>query len=164
MLRHPIGVIALRQPHQEARRTDTHLAGEADQTAGRLPVGARGHDVHRIVEQRDQFLEGIGAGHGSIIAPSLGLGHGQKVRDRRRVRRAELLDFVRPRHRMVLTTFRADGSLQSSPVTGGVDEAGRIVIASYPVRAKSANIRRRGRASITVLSDEFNGALRSGRR
>ena len=58
---------------------------------------------------------------------------------------------------MVLTTFRADGSLQSSPVTGGVDEAGRIVIASYPVRAKSANIRRRGRASITVLSDEFNG-------
>ena len=58
---------------------------------------------------------------------------------------------------MVLTTFRADGSLQSSPVTGGVDEAGRIVIASYPERAKSANIRRRGRASITVLSDEFNG-------
>ncbi len=73
------------------------------------------------------------------------------------VSRAELLDFIRPRHHMVLTTFRADGSLQSSPVTGGVDEAGRIVIASYPVRAKSANIRRRGRASITVLSDEFNG-------
>jgi PPOX class probable F420-dependent enzyme len=70
---------------------------------------------------------------------------------------AELLDFIRPRHHMVLTTFRADGSLQSSPVTGGVDEAGRIVIASYPARAKSANIRRHGRASITVLSDEFNG-------
>jgi PPOX class probable F420-dependent enzyme len=69
----------------------------------------------------------------------------------------ELLDFVRPRHRMVLTTFRADGSLQSSPVTGGVDDAGRIVIASYPQRAKSANIRRTPRASITVLSDEFDG-------
>ena len=54
----------------------------------------------------------------------------------------ELLDFVRPRHRMVLTTFRSDGSLQSSPVTGGVDDAGRIVVASYPQRAKSANIRR----------------------
>jgi PPOX class probable F420-dependent enzyme len=65
---------------------------------------------------------------------------------------AELLDFVRSRHRMVLTTFRADGSLQSSPVTGGVDDAGRIVIASYPQRAKSANIRRTPRASITVLS------------
>jgi Pyridoxamine 5'-phosphate oxidase len=51
------------------------------------------------------------------------------------VSRSELLDFVRPRHRMVLTTFRADGSLQSSPVTGGVDDAGRIVIASYPQRA-----------------------------
>ncbi|WNG87395.1 PPOX class F420-dependent oxidoreductase [Mycobacterium sp. ITM-2016-00317] len=69
----------------------------------------------------------------------------------------ELLDFVRPRHRMVLTTFRADGSLQSSPVTGGVDAEGRIVIASYPQRAKAANIRRRPRASVVVLSDEFNG-------
>ncbi|CKI56196.1 PPOX class F420-dependent oxidoreductase [Mycolicibacterium smegmatis] len=69
----------------------------------------------------------------------------------------ELLDFVRPRHRMVLTTFRADGSLQSSPVTGGVDAQGRIVIATYPQRAKSANIRRTPRASVVVLSDEFNG-------
>jgi PPOX class probable F420-dependent enzyme len=69
----------------------------------------------------------------------------------------ELLDFVRPRHRMVLTTFRSDGSLQSSPVSGGVDDAGRIVIATYPQRAKSANVRRNGRASVTVLSDEFNG-------
>jgi hypothetical protein len=56
---------------------------------------------------------------------------------------AELLDFVRPRHHMVLTTYRADGSLQSSPVTGGVDDAGRIVIASYPQRAKSAATRGR---------------------
>ncbi len=71
----------------------------------------------------------------------------------------QLLEFVRPRHHMVLTTFRADGSLQSSPVTGGgVDEQGRLVIASYPQRAKSANIRRTGRASVVVLSDEFNGA------
>ena len=68
-----------------------------------------------------------------------------------------LLEFVRPRHHMVLTTFRSDGSLQSSPVTGGVDEAGRIVVASYPQRAKSANIRRDPRASVTVLSEEFNG-------
>ena len=71
---------------------------------------------------------------------------------------AELLEFVRPRHRMVLTTFRSDGSLQSSPVSGGVDGEGRIVIASYPQRAKSANIRRMPRASVTVLSDEFNDA------
>src|SRR6202011_3458489 len=71
---------------------------------------------------------------------------------------SDLLDFVRPRHRMVLTTFRADGSLQSSPVTGGVDDQGRVVIASYPGRAKSVNIRRTPKASVVVLSDEFNGA------
>ncbi|MDZ4234306.1 MAG: PPOX class F420-dependent oxidoreductase [Dietzia sp.] len=70
---------------------------------------------------------------------------------------SELLDFVRPRHRMVLTTFRAGESLQSSPVTGGVDGEGRIVVATYPQRAKSANIRRRPRASVVVLSDEFDG-------
>jgi PPOX class probable F420-dependent enzyme len=69
-----------------------------------------------------------------------------------------LLDFVRPRHHMVLITFRLDGSLQSSPVTGGVDEHGRLVISSYPQRAKSGNIRRNGRASVVVLSDEFDGA------
>lgn len=71
---------------------------------------------------------------------------------------SQLLEFVRPRHRMVLTTFRADGSLQSSPVSGGVDDSGRIVIASYPQRAKSANIRRTPRASVLVLSDEFHDA------
>lgn len=69
----------------------------------------------------------------------------------------ELLDFVRPRHHLVLTTFRRDGSPQSSPVTGGVDGHGRIVISSYPQRAKSANLRRDPRASVTVLSDDFNG-------
>jgi PPOX class probable F420-dependent enzyme len=74
-----------------------------------------------------------------------------------RVDRNALLDFVRPRHHMVLTTFRSDGSPQSSPVTGGVDEEGRIVVASYPQRAKSANVRRNPRASVTVLSDDFNG-------
>ena len=73
------------------------------------------------------------------------------------VARSEMLDFVRTRHRMVLTTYRADGSLQSSPVTGGVDGEGRIVVASYPQRAKSVNLRRDRRASITVLSHEFNG-------
>jgi PPOX class probable F420-dependent enzyme len=70
----------------------------------------------------------------------------------------ELLDFVLPRHRMVLTTFRRDGSLQTSPVTGGVDTEGRIVVASYPQRAKTANIRRRPEASVVVMSDDFGDA------
>jgi PPOX class probable F420-dependent enzyme len=68
----------------------------------------------------------------------------------------ELLDFVRPRHRMILLTTRADGGVQASPVTGGVDD-GRIVIATYPERAKSANVRRTTAASVVVLSDEWNG-------
>jgi PPOX class probable F420-dependent enzyme len=38
-----------------------------------------------------------------------------------------------------------------------VDDDGRIVVASYPQRAKSANLRRDARAIVTVLSDEFNG-------
>ncbi|WP_421840355.1 PPOX class F420-dependent oxidoreductase [Mycobacterium sp.] len=69
----------------------------------------------------------------------------------------ELLNFIRPRHRMVLATFRADGSLQTSPVTGGADEQGCILIASYPQRAKSINIRRNRHATVTVLSDDFSG-------
>jgi PPOX class probable F420-dependent enzyme len=69
-----------------------------------------------------------------------------------------LLDFVRPRHRMLLITQRADGSPQASPVTGGVDDDGRLVIASYPERAKSRNARRRPQVSVVVLSDDFNDA------
>ncbi len=71
---------------------------------------------------------------------------------------AGLLDFVRPRHHLIVTTWRADGGLQSSPVTGGVDSAGRIVVATYPERAKAHNVRRTGRASVLVLSDDFGGA------
>jgi PPOX class probable F420-dependent enzyme len=69
-----------------------------------------------------------------------------------------LLEFIRPRHKMVLTTFRSDGSLQSSPVTGGVDDQGRVVISSYPQRAKCVNIRRNATASVVILSDEFDAA------
>lgn len=70
---------------------------------------------------------------------------------------AELLDFVRPRHRMLLSTFRADGSPQLSPVSGGVDDDGRLVIATYPNRAKTRNAQRNPKVSVCVLSDEWNG-------
>jgi len=65
--------------------------------------------------------------------------------------------FIRPRHHMIITTRRRDGSLQSSPVTAGVNTDGRIVVASYPERAKVGNIRRDPRVSVLVLSDSFNG-------
>ena len=74
-----------------------------------------------------------------------------------RVERDELLDFVRPRHRMILITRRRDGSTQASPVTGGVDDSGRLVISSYPQRAKTANARRDPAVSVMVQSDEWNG-------
>jgi PPOX class probable F420-dependent enzyme len=69
-----------------------------------------------------------------------------------------LLDFVRPRHRMILMTTRSDGTVQASPVTGGVDGEGRVVVSTYPERAKAANVRRTGTASVLVLSDDFGGA------
>lgn len=69
-----------------------------------------------------------------------------------------LLDFVRPRHRMLLITRRADGGPQASPVSGGVDAAGRLVISTYPSRAKTRNARSRPAVSVVVLSDDWNGA------
>ncbi len=74
------------------------------------------------------------------------------------VDRAGMADFVRPRHHMVLVTTRRDGRPQVSPVTGGLDAEGRIVIATYPERAKTANARREPAVSVLVLSDDFGGA------
>jgi PPOX class probable F420-dependent enzyme len=74
------------------------------------------------------------------------------------VNRDELLDFIRPRHHAIVMTTRSDGRPQASPVTCGVDEAGRIVIATYPERAKAANARRDPRVSVMFLSDDFGGA------
>ncbi|MCR8897593.1 PPOX class F420-dependent oxidoreductase [Gordonia sp. GONU] len=74
------------------------------------------------------------------------------------VDRAGLLDFIRPRHKMILSTVRSNGCPQLSPVTGGVDADGRIVISTYPGRAKATNLRSTPVASVVVLSDEFNGA------
>ncbi|MEU6482367.1 PPOX class F420-dependent oxidoreductase [Streptomyces sp. NPDC047017] len=73
------------------------------------------------------------------------------------VSRDGLLDFVRPRHRALLLTRRADGGPQASPLTCGVDEAGRIVVSTYPERAKTRNAKRDPRVSLVVLSDEWNG-------
>ena len=74
-----------------------------------------------------------------------------------RVERAELLDFLRPRHHAILLTTRRDGRPQASPNTCGVDAEGRIVIATYPERAKVVNIRRNPQVSVCVLSQEWNG-------
>ncbi|MFJ9686981.1 PPOX class F420-dependent oxidoreductase [Streptomyces bacillaris] len=69
----------------------------------------------------------------------------------------ELLAFVRPRHRAVLLTSRADGRPQGSPLTCGVDDAGRLVMSTYPERAKTRNAKRDERVSVIVLSDAWDG-------
>ncbi|BCJ34405.1 PPOX class F420-dependent enzyme [Actinocatenispora thailandica] len=73
------------------------------------------------------------------------------------VERDELLDFVRPRHHAVLITTRRDGRPQASPVTCGTDGAGRVVVSTYPQRAKVHNVRRDPRVTLCILSDEFDG-------
>jgi PPOX class probable F420-dependent enzyme len=74
-----------------------------------------------------------------------------------RVGRAELLDFIRPRHHALLSTFRRDGRPQMSPVTMGVDDGERVVVSTYPERAKARNLRRDPRVSVCVLSDDWDG-------
>ena len=74
------------------------------------------------------------------------------------VGREELLEFLRPRHHAILMTTRRDGRPQASPNTCGVDAEGRIVISTYPERAKAMNIRRNEKTSVLVLSDDFGGA------
>jgi PPOX class probable F420-dependent enzyme len=74
-----------------------------------------------------------------------------------RVDRAALLDFARDRHRLTLVTTRRNGRPQLSPVTGGVDADGRIVISTYPDRAKAVNLRRDRAVSVLVHSDEWDG-------
>ncbi len=74
-----------------------------------------------------------------------------------RPERRDLDAFLRERHRCVLITHRADGSLQSSPVSSGVDAQGRLLISTYPARAKVSNVRRTPAVSACVLSDDWDG-------
>lgn len=72
------------------------------------------------------------------------------------VDRDGLIDFARSRHRLTLVTHRRGGGLQVSPVSGGIDDSGRIVISTYPDRAKAVNLRRDPAATVLVHSDEWN--------
>ena len=75
------------------------------------------------------------------------------------VSRDELVEFIKTRHHAIVITTRKDGRPQASPVSWGVDDQGRIVIATYPERAKTRNARRDpDRVSVLFLSDDFGGA------
>ena len=74
-----------------------------------------------------------------------------------KVDREGLLEFLRPRHHAILMTTRRDGRPQASPNTCGVDAEGRIVVSTYPQRAKATNLRRDPVVSMVVHSDEWDG-------
>ena len=85
----------------------------------------------------------------------------RKIASNTIVDRTQLLDFVRPRHRAILATTRRNGTPQMSPNTMGVDDNGRLVISTYPHRAKVLNIRRNPRVSVCVLSDDYGDDQRN---
>jgi len=75
-----------------------------------------------------------------------------------RVGRAELIEFLSGRHHALLITDppgRRRADLAGDPA--GWTVQGRLVVSTYPARAKVTNIRRSGRATACVLSDDWDG-------
>jgi len=66
-------------------------------------------------------------------------------------------EFLRANHRAVLATARADGRPQLSPVTCGVDDAGRVIVSTRETAIKTRNLRRNPAASLCVFTDGFFG-------
>lgn len=67
-------------------------------------------------------------------------------------------EFLRANHRAVLATSRADGRPQLSPVTCGLDDAGRVIISTRETAVKTRNLRRNPLASLCVFTDAFFGS------
>ncbi len=65
--------------------------------------------------------------------------------------------FVREHHRAVMSTRRAGGEPQLSPVVCGVDADGMITVSTRETAMKVKNVRRDPRVSLCVMSDGFFG-------
>src|SRR5207248_685016 len=65
--------------------------------------------------------------------------------------------FLREHENAVLATWRRDGRLQMSPVTVGLDGAGRAIISSSQTTYKIRNLRRDPRATLCVFVEAFRG-------
>ena len=65
--------------------------------------------------------------------------------------------FIRDNGRGVLSTFRADGGVQMSPVDAVIDDDGFVVISSRETAIKVKNLQRNARASFLALTDGFYG-------
>ena len=66
-------------------------------------------------------------------------------------------DFVRNKQRAVMTTRRANGDPQLSPIVCGVDADGRVTMSTRETALKVKNLRRDPRVSLCVLNDGFFG-------
>jgi PPOX class probable F420-dependent enzyme len=65
--------------------------------------------------------------------------------------------FLRDNHRAVLSTFRADGRPQMSPVLAVVDDQGRVVVSTTERAAKTRNLRRNPSIALCLLNNGFFG-------
>ena len=65
--------------------------------------------------------------------------------------------FLREHANAVLATWRWDGRLQMSPVTVGLDAAGRAISSSRETAYKVRNLRRDPRAALCVFVEAFTG-------
>lgn len=66
-------------------------------------------------------------------------------------------EFVATNNHAVLATTRRDGRPQLSPVTVGLDSAGRVIISTRESAVKVVNLRRDPYASLAVFPDQFYG-------
>jgi PPOX class probable F420-dependent enzyme len=66
-------------------------------------------------------------------------------------------DFVRKNHRAVMATYHPDGRPQLTPVTVGVDDAGRAIVSTRETAVKVRNLLRDPRVSLCVMNDGFFG-------
>ncbi|MGH7854455.1 MAG: TIGR03618 family F420-dependent PPOX class oxidoreductase, partial [Candidatus Binatia bacterium] len=65
--------------------------------------------------------------------------------------------FLTKNHWGILATRRKNGQLQMSPVTVGLDGAGRAVISSREGAYKVNNLRRDPRAALCAITTSFHG-------
>jgi PPOX class probable F420-dependent enzyme len=67
--------------------------------------------------------------------------------------------YLRENKRSILATTRQDGRPQMSPVTHGVDDAGRVMISTREPAYKVRNLRRDPRVSLCAIPDGFFGGF-----
>ena len=67
------------------------------------------------------------------------------------------IDYIRTQHHAVLSTLKADGTPQLSPVTVGIDNDGHVIISTRQAAYKVRHVRRDPRVWLCVFPDGFYG-------